>query len=395
MLSLTPATTLTLNTNATLALMRAFQPSRADITSAEAAIAAWNGYAPTPLTNLPALAAFCDVATVELKLESARFDIGSFKALGPPYALQRAIERKFGDARRNEAVAVAATSGNHGRALAWGARRLGVRCRIVMPAHISAGREAAIVAHGAEVLRVRGNFDDALSEAAAIARQPGHMLIADLDDAASAAVARDTLSGYSTLAGEIVVQAGATTPTHIFIAAGNGSLAAAICHRLANDMAPAPKSISVEPHTSDAVRRSLAAGELTAVPASSSVMDGLVTRTPSAVAWPILRHGLTAGLAIPDAWAIQVLRSLATGALGDAPIEMGETGVAAIAGLIAAARDPERRSELGITGTSRLIAVVCEGVTDRAIFDSLVGGVDAKTTSRDVPTNNETMGNMT
>lgn len=373
--------------------MRALQPSRTDIVGAEAAIAAWAGYAPTPLSSHPALAAYCDVAAVELKLKSARFDIGSFKALGPPYALQRAIARRFGDAPRAEAVAVAATSGNHGRALAWGARRLGVRCRIVMPAHISAGREAAILAHGADVLRVRGNFDDALAEAAVIADRPGHMLIADLDDEASAAVARDTLSGYSALAGELVVQTRAATPTHIFIAAGNGSLAAAISHRLANDMAPAPKAISVEPQNSDAVRRSLAAGEITAVPASSSVMDGLVTRTPSAIAWPILRHGLTAGLAISDSWAIDVLRSFATASLGDAPVEMGETGVAAVAGLIAAARDPQRRSELGITSASRLIAVICEGVTDRAVFDSLVSGVPAKTNSRDVPTNNETMGN--
>ncbi|MGE0238126.1 MAG: pyridoxal-phosphate dependent enzyme [Parvibaculaceae bacterium] len=393
MSSLTSPTVLTLNANLDLALMRALQPSRADIASAEATIAAWNGYAPTPLAQPPALAAFCNVAAVALKLESARFDIGSFKAVGPPYALQRAIERRLGDARRAEAVAVAATSGNHGRALAWGAKRLGARCHIVMPAHISPGREAAIVALGAEVTRVRGNFDDALAEAATISTRPGHMLIADLDDAASAAVARDTLSGYSALAGEIVAQTADAPPTHVFIAAGNGSLAAAICHRLANDLTPVPKSISVEPCTSDAVRRSLAAGKITAAPGNASVMDGLVTRAPSAIAWPMLRHGLAAGLAISDDWAVDILRALATGAFGDPAVEMGETGVAAVAGLIAAARDPGRRAELGIDAASRLMAIVCEGVTDRAVFDNLIG--DARTRQPAVPTNNETMGNMT
>lgn len=359
---------LTLNANRTGAEAGTLGPSAAAAEAARAAIRRWDGYAPTALLRCAGLAAQCRVRSVDLKLESGRFGTDSFKALGPPFALEAAMARSGAPVT----VAVAATSGNHGRALAWGAKRLGIDCIIVMPAHTSAGREAAIRRLGAEVVRVGGTFEDALAAAERIGHQPGHLLIADQAGSDGPAVALDILAGYSVLADEIATAMAAAPPTHVFVAAGNGSLAAATVHRFANGAAP-PKIISVEPRRSDAVRQSIAAGTPATIAPGASVMDGLVTGSPSRIAWPILRAGLTASLAIEDENAVDALRRLAAGAWGDPALEVGETGVAAVAGLVAASTSEPFRSQLGITGDSRLVAIVCEGVTDREVFDHLVG----------------------
>jgi diaminopropionate ammonia-lyase len=350
--------------------------SEADVWRARTTIASWPGYAPTPLLDLPRLAARLGVARVDVKIEGARFEVGSFKALGPPYALSRAI------ARRNAPdgagfTAVAATSGNHGRALAWGARRLGAASRIFMPAHTSTGRGDAIACFGAEVVRVPGNFDAALDAAVAEARRSErNLLIADVSIDGGCDVARDTLAGYAVLADEIMRAPGAAGITHLFVAAGNGTLAAASCARLWQLCgAGRPCVISAEPGRSDCLRASIAAdAPVTLADAGESVMDGLVVGTPSRVAWPILRAGIDAAVTVSEESAVAALRDLAAGAHGDPPLQIGETGIAAIAALIDAARNPAARETLGIGRESRLTAIACEGVTDRAVFDSLVGG---------------------
>jgi diaminopropionate ammonia-lyase len=350
--------------------------SDADVWRARTTIASWPGYAPTPLVDLPALAVSLGVERVSLKLEGARFEVGSFKALGPPYALTRAVARR--DARTGAGfTAIAATSGNHGRALAWGARRSGAAARIFMPAHTSAGRGEAIARFGAEIVRVPGNFDAALAAAADdAARSDRHLLIADVEGADGAAIARDTLAGYAVLADEMLRAPDGEGVTHLFVAAGNGSLAAASCARFWQLCgAGRPAVVACEPTRSNCVARSLAAdAPITLDDAGDSVMDGLVVGTPSRVAWPILREGLDAAATVSDASAIAALRALARGDYGDAPIEIGETGIAAIATLIAAARSPRARDALGIGRESRLTAIACEGVTDRAVFERLVAG---------------------
>ena len=348
----------------------------ADVWRARTTITSWPGYAPTPLVPLPCLAAALGVEEVTVKMEGARFEVGSFKALGPPYALSRAI------ARRNAPsgvgfTAIAATSGNHGRALAWGAAHLGAASRIFMPAHTSAGRGDAIARFGAEVVRVPGNFDAALDAAIADAAcSDRHLLIADVAMDGSTDVARDTLAGYAVLADELMRTPEAAGITHLFVAAGNGTLAAASCARLWQLCGTGrPWIVSAEPRCSDCLRRSLDADEpVTLAEAGNSVMDGLVVGTPSRVAWPILREGIDAAVTVSDDSAIGTLRALAAGAHGDAPLQIGETGIAAIAALIDAARSPAVRRALGITPESRLSAIACEGVTDPDVFAALLDG---------------------
>jgi hypothetical protein len=111
--------------------------AQADLAMARRTIGTWAGYAPTPLLARPGLARALGLAALDIKDEGRRFGVGSFKALGPPYALERLA------AAQGRVTVTAATSGNHGRALAWGAARLGLRCVIHMPAHTSGARDRA------------------------------------------------------------------------------------------------------------------------------------------------------------------------------------------------------------------------------------------------------------
>ncbi len=349
----------------------------ASVTHAHDVIASWPGYRPTPLVALPGLAAALGVASVTVKHEAARFEVGSFKALGPPFALWRALERRDALGAAAGVTAVAATSGNHGRALAWGARRMGARSLIFIPAHTSPGRADAISFFGAEVTRISGNFDAALDAAiAASAHRRDYILVADVAGESGNDIARDTLAGYAVLAEEIATQFSGDVASHVFVAAGNGTLAAATCARLWQRLgARRPELVSVEPIRSDCVRRSLQAdAAVTLDDAGDSVMDGLVVGTPSRVAWPILQSGLDAAIAIDDKSAVDMLRDLAHGAWGDPVLEIGETGIAALAGLVSACRGRRARAALGLSAQSRLIAIACEGVTDRRVFSALMRG---------------------
>lgn len=250
---------------------------------------------------------------------------------------------------------------------------MGARAQIFMPAHTSGSREEAIRRFGATVVRVAGDFDDALAAAIDEARQPDRILITDLPSNGREDIARDILAGYSVLGHELVEQCAGRMPTHVFVAAGSGTLAAAVCARLWLALGAArPIVCTVEPATSDALRRSLLRGMPQTVESASSIMDGLVVRSPSRIAWPILHCGIDAGIAVSDAMAIAALRALSEGRWGDRPLEAGETGIAALAGLVAVAEDPPARRLLGIDGQSSLLAVLCEGVTDREVYRRLV-----------------------
>lgn len=344
----------------------------ADSDTAQRTISAWSGYQPSSLTSRPGLARALDVATVQLKLEGERFAVGSFKALGPPYALERELGRRGGG---GNLTAVAATSGNQGRALAWGAKRLGVRAAIFMAAHASEGRAEAIRKLGGDVIRIKGDFRAAQEGAAELSAQPNHVAITELpSEEGNAQIVRDMLAGYSVIGREIAAQCAGAMPTHVFVAAGNGVLTSGVCAGLwMGHGAKRPRVIAIEPTSSDGVRRALASGRPARITEPmESVMDGLVVASSTTTGWPILRDGLDAAIAIGDEIAIWALRRLAAGSWGDAKLPVGETGIAATAGMVAAAMHAPTRASLSINQHSRLLAIVCEGVTDQAVFDSLV-----------------------
>jgi diaminopropionate ammonia-lyase len=364
--------------------------TRSDMDDARRWLGAFAAYAPTPLVALPGLAARLGVERLHIKHEGHRFGVGSFKALGPPYALARLLAENAGMhdnpalfldrcARQatpiNDSIRVcAATSGNHGRALAWAAQLFRCPCVIYMPESTSQHREQVIRGFGADVVRVPGNFDRSLERAQQDAEREGWILVGESVSPRWANVPRHVLHGYAVLGQELIDAADpAEPPTHVFVSAGSGKLAAAVVAAWwLRTGARRPRVVVVAPHQADSPLRSVAAGKR--VPAAgdlTTLMDGLSVGQISALAWPLL-DGAAATLTISDSVAIEALRILARPASLDPVVDLGETGVAAFAGLLAASAEPEARELLGLDQRSRVIAIGCEGVTDPAIYRKLV-----------------------
>jgi diaminopropionate ammonia-lyase len=359
---------------------------------ARAAISAWPGYAPTPLRDLPGVAADCGVATVRLKDESTRFGLGSFKALGGAYAVGEVIAKELARAGiaanaapadleagrfapATAAITVAcATDGNHGRAVAWGARRFGCRCVIFVHESVSEGRIAAIAAHGAEIRRVGGTYDDAVRHSAEAAATEGWFVVSDTSWEGYTQVPVDIMQGYRLMPDEAVDQwearAPAAPPTHVFIQAGVGGVAAAVSAQLRARLRRPPALIVVEPDRAACLTASARAGGVAIVGGDlDTIMAGLACGVPSLLAWTELERGAAAFMAISDATVAPSLRELAT--LG---IESGESGVAGLAALRLAAADPQARAALGLDEASNVLLFSTEGATDPVVYRRLLEG---------------------
>jgi diaminopropionate ammonia-lyase len=342
-----------------------------DFRRARAAIAAWHGYAPTPLLALPGLARALGVAAIHYKDEGDRFRLASFKALGGAYAVERQV------AAHGPAITVTcATDGNHGRSVAWGARRAGCSCVIYIHEHVSLGRQRAIEAFGAEVRRVAGTYDDSVRQAAADAARQGWIVVSDTSYPGYMAIPKDVMQGYALMAEEALEALPATAPpTHVFVQGGVGGLAAAVCFRLWTRLgAVRPKLVVVEPELAACLLASAMAGQPVNIPIEQeTVMAGLSCGEPSLLAWEILDEGADAFMAVPDHAAEATMRLLADGTGGDAPIVAGESAVAGLAGAITLAAVPTFQNALDLGPDSRILVFGTEGDTDPEVYARIVG----------------------
>ena len=368
--------------------------SRAAFELAQAEISSWPGFEPTPLTELRALAAELKLRALHYKDESTRFGLGSFKALGGAYAvlevlrgrlretheIKAATSLEFLAGRYRERLAgttvAAATDGNHGRSVAWGARMFGCDCVIYLHEHVSLERERAIAAFGARIVRVPGHYDESVRVCAKDADELGWLLVADTADEKDARIPALVMQGYTLIAEEIIANLrGRPQPTHLFVQAGVGGLAAALgahfWETLADDR---PRLVVVEPSSADCVFRTVAAGRPERVPGDADTfMACLASAAISAPAWAILQHAADDVLAIEDEAAPEAMRLLARGVGGDPPLVAGESGCAATAGLLTVARDREMRRALGLDETSVVVVIGSEGATDPDTYEKVVG----------------------
>lgn len=358
---------------------------------AQRELSQWQGYAPTPLHSLPALAQALGVACVHYKDEGGRFGLGSFKALGGAYAVARLLCRELG-ARLGRSLTTqdlltpelrvlcagitvtCATDGNHGRSVAWGAQRFGCACVIYIHATVSEGRKQAIAHYGARVVRTAGNYDDAVRQADADAQAQGRFVISDTSYPGYMDVPRDVMQGYQLMVEEAAQQL-SDRPTHIFVQAGVGGLAAAVCSYFwERDGGDRPVFVVVEPDRANCLAQSAKTGQLTAVTGDiDTLMAGLACGEVSHLAWEILDKGTDAYCVIGDAAAVTAMRLLAQPLGGDPVIVAGESAVAGVAAAIATSQSAQARQVLGLNRESRILLFGSEAATDAALYAQLVG----------------------
>ena len=364
-----------------------------DLTAAEQAgaeIMSWPGYRPTPLVALPGLAAALGVGSVLYKDEGQRFGLKSFKALGGAYAVLRFIQEHLASqgvsasaedllaGRHRERLAglvvTTATDGNHGRSVAWGARMFGCRAVVFIHEGVSIEREQAIAAYGAEMRRVPGGYDDSVRAAAQTAGDEGWALVADTSSEGGDEAPRLVMLGYM-LIGQEILRAGGPAPSHVFVQAGVGGLAAALAAFFWESLgAERPRLIVVEPILADCIFRAAEAGRVVTIEGSTETfMACLAAGEASPLAWTVLAGGMDDVRALPDEAAMSAMRLLADGVAGDPVLVAGESGAAALAGLVAAAGSPTLREALGLGPDSRVVVIGSEGATDPATYERVVG----------------------
>ena len=344
------------------------------------------GYAPSPVRAAPRLAERLGLARVWVKDESSRLGLPSFKILGASWATGRALAARLGlDARSAPSLAalrdgvpglglVAATDGNHGRAVARVARWLGLPAAIYVPAGTAAARIRAIAEEGARVIEVDGSYDETVERAAA-AQDARSILIQDHAWPGFEEVPRWVIEGYATIFWEADRQLTDEPRLDlVLVQVGVGALAAAaVDHYRRPDLAARPALASVEPTGAACALASIEAGRIVTVPAGahSSIMAGLNCGTPSSVAWPALEGGIDVFLAVDDERSREGVRALA-----EDGIVSGESGAAGAAGLLELLESPEAgaaRKRLGLDRDARVLLISTEGATDPALWQRIVG----------------------
>ena len=335
-------------------------------------------HAPTPLHALPALARRLAIGELCAKDESQRFGFGAFKALGGVLAVFGELSSAVGEAYHVQTnftevmsgqhreitsrfVFSTASSGNHGRSVAAGAKLFGNRCVIFLPKFTSAEKEAAIRARGAEVIRVDGDYDTAVAECKRRSQENGWTIISDTSWDGYDKVPRTVMRGYCVLAHEAIVQC-QNPPTHVFVQAGVGGLAAAVIGYLWAVLETRPTFVVVEPDSADCWFQSNLAGRPT--PASGNAdtaMGGLACREISPVTWPVIGEATDWFMTITEDEVMPARRLFVHPLDGDPAIASGPSGCAGLAGLARVCSDEAAFKALKLDRHSRVLVINSEG----------------------------------
>ena len=351
-------------------------------------------YAPTPLAQLTNTAKKLGVADLYVKDESYRFGLNAFKVLGGSYAmgnyLARQLEKPLAETgydvltsketreKLGDITFITATDGNHGRGVAWTATTLGQKSVVHMPRGSAAERLRNIQAAGADADIIEGNYDDAVRQSRKEATENGWVVVQDTSWPGYEEIPGWIMQGYCTMGLEAYEQL-PQKPTHIFLQAGVGSMAAAIAALFADIYGEdRPKVVIVEPNAADCFYRTAAANDGTmhiVTGDMKTIMAGLACGEPCGLAWDLLKDYADYFLAFPDWAAARGMRILGNPMPGDPRVTSGESGASGFGSMAAILTEPELagiKAELGLDENSRVLLISTEGDTDKENYRRIV-----------------------
>jgi diaminopropionate ammonia-lyase len=360
------------------------------------------GYHMSPLKNLSTLAAKLGLGGIWVKDESARLDLQSFKVLGGSYAIYKLLQKRLGmegeelsfadliDGPLREKLGditfAAATDGNHGRGVAWSAAQMGFKSVIYVHKLTSQGRIQAIESSGARVVVVDGNYDDAVRQVYQDAQQYGWEVVSDTAWDGYEDIPKWVMQGYTTMLSEAQEQLaaqGLSQPTHIFVQAGVGSLAAATIGFYRNLFGDSIRTCVIEPTAAACLYRSALAedgqphnveGDL------DTIMAGLACGEPNPIAWEILKDRADYFAICPDFVAAMGMRLYGVPLRGDPHVISGESGAVSLGALMYIMQHPSGKvfsEELKLGLDSQVLLINSEGNTSPNDFRYVVweGGI--------------------
>ena len=329
-------------------------------------ISGWENYNPTPLVKLNKITKKINLNNIFYKDESKRFHLKSFKALGGAYAVEKVT-------KGNKSITVAtATAGNHGRSVSWGAQRLGLNCKIFISEFVSEARADVMKNLGADVIRVKGNYEASLKECIKQSKTNNWEIIQDVAWEGYEEVPKLTMAGYSVMIKEISNQTDQYI-THVFLQAGVGGMAAGAIAGIAKYFKRIPKIIIVEPETADCVLQSIETGEIQKIDIKKeSIMGGMSCGEVSLVPWRILKNAANNCISITDENIVETVAMLKKKYLSDESIIAGECATPGIISLIGACEDKNIKDNLELNEKSNILLMGCEGDADEKLYKKLL-----------------------
>ena len=331
------------------------------------AISSWDNYVPTPLLKLNKLNDELKLNNIYYKDEDKRFELKSFKALGGAFAVY-----KIANENKNITVSTA-TAGNHGRSVAWGAQRLGLKCKIFISEFVSESRAEAMRNLDAEVIRVKGNYDNSLKKCIEQSNKNNWEIVQDVSWEGYKEVPKLIMAGYTIMVKEIIDEIDQNSITHVFLQAGVGGMAAAMIAGFAKLSKNIPQFIVVEPENADCVFQSIKNNKPTTVDITKeTVMGGMSCGDVSTIAWEILKNSTNYCLTISDEAISTAVALLAEARLSDEKIIGGECAVPGVIALIGSFNNKEYLDKLKLNEKSNVLLFGCEGLTDKAMYEKLL-----------------------
>ena len=341
--------------------------SKDEIDDAYNSISKWEGYAPTPLILLNKLSNELSLKNIFYKDEDKRFDLKSFKALGGAYAVEKVTK---GD---KDIVVATATAGNHGRSVAWGARRLGLKCKIFISEFVSKARGQAMADLGADVIKVKGNYEKSLLECIKQSTENNWQIVQDVAWKDYMLVPKYTMAGYSVMMREIVDQINNEKITHIILQAGVGGMAGAMIAGIARYLDNIPITIVVEPDSAACVLESIRTGNVEKIDIKrESLMGGMSCGEVSLVPWEILKYSVKHCISLPDDDIGNTMKLLGNSSFSDQKIIAGENSAPGVISLIASCEDQNIKKKLQLDQNSNVLIFGCEGDTDKEMYQKLI-----------------------
>ncbi len=341
--------------------------TKEQIDEAYSTISKWESYEATPLLLLNKLSKELNLNQIYYKDESKRFDLKSFKALGGAYAVEKVT-------KGNKEITVStATAGNHGRSVAWGAKRLGLKCKIFISEFVSEARGKAMESLGAEVVKVKGNYENSLIECIKQSTENDWQIVQDVAWKDYMVVPTLTMAGYSVMMKEIVDQINNESITHIFLQAGVGGMAGAMVAGVARYLKNIPKIIIVEPDSAACVMKSIESGKIEKVQiVRESLMGGMSCGEPSLVPWKILKKSVNNCISLPDDDIGKAMKLFANASFGNDKIIAGENAAPGVISLIACCNDEKIKNSINLDSNSNVLLIGCEGDTDQEMYQKLL-----------------------
>ena len=326
----------------------------------------WKSYKTTPLLSLEKLNQKLKLKNIFYKDESKRFNLKSFKALGGAYAVA-----KISKGKKNIIIS-SATAGNHGRSVAWGAQRLGLKCNIFVSQYVSNERVKEIEKFGAKVFRIKGNYENSLNECKKLSKKNGWILVQDVSTKSYKYIPQLTMAGYSIMIKEISTQTKQYI-THIFLQAGVGGMAAGVVAGVAKYFKRIPKIIIVEPDRADCVMQSIKNNKMIKIKISKeSIMGGMSCNEMSLIPWQILKKSTNYCVSISDSKVARTVAMLKDKKLSKKSIIGGECATPGIISLICACNDQRIKKSLNLNEKSNVLLIGCEGNADVKLYKQLL-----------------------